>query len=655
MSHLPTGLEAQARPIITRDTAPNPARMRRETLVLDGVWSLVLGDGASRGASQPVLVPFAPQARVNGIRLPEGPDGAVSLLYRTTFEIPSDWEGAVLHFEGVDREAEVRLNGHLLGHHAGAYDPFGFFVPQAVLDLGLDGDLGPELEGPAAPRLHMVEVVVRDSSRDRHVAVGKQERKPGEGNIFYGNMSGLWKSVWIERAGEARIGEMRIEARASGWLSAEVEVAGAAAGQRLALRLRREGLPDLQAEAPVVAGAGGGLGVGLARFDLRVEGVRPWSPEAPRLYDATLSLLGEDGAALDALDTYMGFRDFEMRDGYYRLNGEPFQLRGLLNQAIYPDTLYTPTDAHTLRDYEETLSHGFNGERRHQTTPRHRDLWLADRMGYWLSIELPSARNLRNDAHRAAAVAEWTRIVRAYAWHPCVLYLAPGNENWGLLNDPHHETGASAAEREAFQYELGEATEACAPRGIPYAANDGWKLVTARRRGATQNRLDPSRLMFNLHDYAANSLLRSIYGRLPRFPKPDTWSWNARYVFHDASYSYDGRTPIILSEVGGRACLNRPAKGVFAYGRVHHDPEAWGEELGELIELMGNLPVLRGGYVLTQTRDAGNDPDDPTSRGEINGILDADGAPKLQTDRIRRANAHALEAWRRHLGTGATA
>src|SRR4028118_2107994 len=82
----PAGLEIHARPIITRDTAPNPARMRRETLVLDGIWSLAVGDGAL----PPAVVPFAPQARVNGIAVPEG---EVSLLYRTTFELPWDWEG----------------------------------------------------------------------------------------------------------------------------------------------------------------------------------------------------------------------------------------------------------------------------------------------------------------------------------------------------------------------------------------------------------------------------------------------------------------------------------------------------------------------------------------------------------------------------------
>jgi hypothetical protein len=354
------------------------------------------------------------------------------------------------------------------------------------------------------------------------------------------------------------------------------------AGQRVALRLRREGLPDLRAEAAVVAGVAGGL----ARFDLMVEGARPWSPDAPHLHDATLTLLGEDGATLDALDTYLGFRDFEMRDGYYRLNGEPFQLRGLLNQAIYPDTLYTPTDAHTLRDYEETLAHGFNGERRHQTTPRHRDLWLADRMGYWLSIEMPSARNLRNDAHRAAAVAEWTRIVRAYAWHPSVLYLAGQRELGPAQRPPPRD-----------RRQRGRA------RGVPVRTRRGHRgLRPPRHPVCGQRRLAPCHLApARRHPepprpVAADVQPPRLRGQLAaaqhlRPPAPlspaGKWSWNARYVFQDSSYTYDGRTPIVLSEVGGRACLNRPARGVFAYGRIYHDPAKWGDELGELIELMG--------------------------------------------------------------------
>jgi hypothetical protein len=180
---------------------------------------------------------------------------------------------------------------------------------------------------------------------------------------------------------------------------------------------------------------------------------------------------------------------------------------------------------------------------------------------------------------------------------------------------------------------------------MPYAANDGWRMVTARKWGQRVNRVDANRLMINIHEYAGNAFIRRCYGTIPRFPKAGTWGRNPRHVFHSASYSYDGQTPVILSEIGGRALLDRSSKGVFAYGKIHRDPEAWAVELAELITLMGELPVVRGGYVLTQTRDAGNDPDDPSSRGEINGILDGHGRPKYDGPKVREANDRARALW----------
>lgn len=611
-------------PVLTRDTAPNPARIRRETLPLDGAWGLEVNGGPV----QPVQVPFAPQAKVNGIQVPDGP---AVLRYATTFELPLDWTGAVLHLEGIDHDAEVLVNGIEVARHRGAWDPVAAFLPQDVLGRGIP-------EGGLA--LHRLEVVARDNSHARTILSGKQERLAAEGAIFYGNMTGLWKSVWIERAGEIRIGDFQIVAEASGRLCVTVEVLGEAQGHEVAITLAHEDGGGIDLRGAVVEGRVTLIG--------RVEDVLPWSPAAPNLYFGRLALLDAQGAVVDEMETYAGFRDFVMEGGYYRLNGQPFYLQGLLNQAIYPDTLYTPTDQHTLTDFEHTRDQGFTGERRHQTTPRHRDLWLADRMGYWLSIELPSGRNLLKDEHRAEAVEEWKRIVRAYAWnHPAVFFLCPGNEDWGLLEHAQHRVPSTPKDRENFQFELGDATEAVAPPGMPYAANDGWRVVTARKWGQRLNRLDTSRLMLNIHDYASNPKLRSNYGGIARFPRPGTWGRNPKHVFHSRDYGYDGMTPIVMSEIGGRALLNRTSKGVFAYGKIHRDPEAWAEELAELITLMGELPVVRGGYVLTQTRDAGNDPEDDRSRGEINGILDGHGIPKYAGPKVREANARARALWER--------
>ncbi len=611
-----------ALPVLSRDTAPNPSRIRRDTLPLDGTWTLTVNGGPV----QPVQVPFAPQAKVNGI---EVPDGEVELTYARTFELPVDWAGAVLHLEGVDHDSEVWVNDVSLTRHRGAWDPIGVFVPRDVLARGI---------ASGATALHTLRVVVRDNSYARTILSGKQERTPGEGVIFYGNMTGLWKSVWVEHAADTRLGDFQVVAEASGRVCVTIDVLGASDGHEVALSLAHEDGGGIELRGAVVQGRVTLIG--------RVDDVLPWSTGTPHLYFGTLSLLGADGSIVDSVETYVGFRDFVMRDGYYRLNGQPFYLQGLLNQAIYPDTLYTPTDGHTLTDYQHTLDQGFNGERRHQTTPRHRDLWLADRMGYWLTIELPSGRNLLRDDHRADAVDQWKRIVRAYAWnHPCVFFLCPGNEDWGLLEHAQHRVPSTPKDRENFQFELGDATQETAPPGMPYAANDGWRCVTARKWGQRLNRLDTSRLMLNIHEYASNEKIRSTYGRIPRFPRPGTWGRNPKHVFHSPDYTYDGQTPVIFSEIGGRALLNRSAKGVFAYGKIHRNPDTWAEELAELITLMGELQIARGGYVLTQTRDAGNDPDDDKSRGEINGILDGRGIAKYAGDRVRAANANARALW----------
>lgn len=612
-----------ALPILTRDMAPNPARIRRETLLLDGVWTLSVGGGRS----EPVAVPFAPQAKVNGITVPSG---KVNLRYHRTFELPADWEGGMLHIEGADHEADVLMNGVRLCRHKGAYDPIGVFVPAKVLDLGIDGN---------GVKRHSLAVVVRDYSGRRAILSGKQERRKSEGVIFYGNMSGLWKSVWIERVQASHIQDVQFVASGTGDLTATVEVASPQDGQKVLLTLAHEG------HSFCVHGVVEG---GRVVLEKRIDDVRAWSLQDPNLYLGTLKLLDQDGRLIDSIETYVGFRTFIMDwdAGYYRLNGQPFYFQGLLNQAIYPDTLYTPTDQHTLTDFEHTLQQGFNGERRHQTTPRHRDLWLADRMGYWLSLELPSARDLLKSSSRADAIAEWRRIVSAYAWnHPCVFFLVPLNEDWGMLEHKHHRVKATDADREAFQIELGLVTEEIAPPGMPYAANDGWRAVTSRKLGMPLETLGRERLMLNIHDYAENSHLKRIYGKIECWPKPDSWGENPRHVFHSHGYGYDGQTPIIMSEIGGRALIDRPAKGVFAYGKAHTDPEIWAAELAELISLIGTFGFVRGGYVLTQTRDAGNDPDDDTSTGEINGLLGARGMLKYTGQLVQDANAKAQTLW----------
>ncbi len=55
-------------------------------------------------------------------------------------------------------------------------------------------------------------------------------------------------------------------------------------------------------------------------------------------------------ATSSSMRTPRGFRTFEARDGKFFLNGQPFYMRGALDQDYYPEGIYTPPSLEFLED-----------------------------------------------------------------------------------------------------------------------------------------------------------------------------------------------------------------------------------------------------------------------------------------------------------------
>ena len=83
----------------TVSRAPNPAFAREATILLDGEWKLGTGDTAEN-LDYIVPVPFVPQSKQSGLKL-----DSETFFYEREFELPADWGGGILHFEGVDYES----------------------------------------------------------------------------------------------------------------------------------------------------------------------------------------------------------------------------------------------------------------------------------------------------------------------------------------------------------------------------------------------------------------------------------------------------------------------------------------------------------------------------------------------------------------------
>src|SRR4051812_19971079 len=113
---------------LPRPEHPRPQFMRDQWLCLNGAWEFELdpGDsGVERGVHQRALnaritVPFCPVSTLAGIG---NGDPMLAVGYRREVAIPAAWTGreAWLHFQAVDYDATVWVNGVEVARHRGGF------------------------------------------------------------------------------------------------------------------------------------------------------------------------------------------------------------------------------------------------------------------------------------------------------------------------------------------------------------------------------------------------------------------------------------------------------------------------------------------------------------------------------------------------------
>ncbi|MGQ4272385.1 glycoside hydrolase family 2 TIM barrel-domain containing protein, partial [Nocardiopsis changdeensis] len=72
----------------------------------------------------------------------------------------------------------------------------------------------------------------------------------------------------------------------------------------------------------------------------------------PYLYTAVLSLRDPAGQVTETLSHRVGLREFALRDGLMRINGQPVSLRGVNRHEVHPDRGTALTRADLVRDIE---------------------------------------------------------------------------------------------------------------------------------------------------------------------------------------------------------------------------------------------------------------------------------------------------------------
>ncbi|MEI7836495.1 MAG: sugar-binding domain-containing protein [Planctomycetota bacterium] len=400
---------------IPRNEYPRPQFVRKDWLCLNGPWQFEIdaGDtGAERGLLErelagQITVPFCPESKLSGV---ECVDFMNAVWYRRVVVIPKAWAGrkVLLHFQAVDYEATVWVNGRRVGAHRGLW-------------CGFTCDLG----GVVEPGGKATIVVRARDPKGPGKPSGKQSHTDYHNSgAIYTRTTGIWQTVWMEPVNVVHLKRPRITPDLAGGRFRLVQpITNSRPGTKLRVTLKDNKGVVCRTVADAAADFAPGVDLPIPKARRRL-----WCPEDPFLYDLDIELLDAEGKTIDRAASYAGLRSVTIDGQAVRINGRSVFQRLVLDQGYYPDGILTaPNDAALRKDIELSLAAGFNGARLHQKVFEERFLYHADRLGYLVWGEFGDWGIDRAEP-KATYITQWLEVVGRDYNHPAIVGWCPLNE-----------------------------------------------------------------------------------------------------------------------------------------------------------------------------------------------------------------------------------
>ncbi|GMG86146.1 glycoside hydrolase family 2 TIM barrel-domain containing protein [Biformimicrobium ophioploci] len=224
--------------------------------------------------------------------------------YRRSFELPEQWQGhnIFLHIGAASSAYYVWVNGEYAAYSEGSKTPSEIDVTRWL-----------------KPGRNTVAIQVFRWSSGSYL----------EDQDFW-SLSGITRDVHLSARPATHIRDFALSTDLSGdsrtgLLGLEVELAGdTQVPVTLDVRLLDGETEILRRQA---AGGAGTPRVALPASE--VPQIRPWTAETPELYTLLVSLKDQEGSELEAFRHRLGFRNIEIRNGVFRINGQPVKLKGV--------------------------------------------------------------------------------------------------------------------------------------------------------------------------------------------------------------------------------------------------------------------------------------------------------------------------------------
>lgn len=339
----------------------------------------------------------------------ENPTG----FYTRDFFVPESWSEMriLLRFEGVDSAFHVWVNGQEVGFSKGSRIPAEFDITDKV-----------------TTGANSISVRVYQWSDGSYCE---------DQDMWW--LSGIYRDVYLLAAPKTHIWD--VTARTvldSNYVNADLQVAidmqNAASGYSIDAVL-------LDGASKQVASAKADAGADKVNLYMSIDNPAKWTAETPNLYKLLVTLKDSSGAIVQVAPINVGFRQIEIIDEVFYVNGTPIKLKGVNRHEMHPDLgRAVPMDT-MLQDILLMKRHNVNAVRtsHYPDDPRWYD--LCDYYGVYVIDECdlethgfnhqPSYRGnpTENSEWEDACVDRMVRMVQRDKNHPSIIMWSLGNES----------------------------------------------------------------------------------------------------------------------------------------------------------------------------------------------------------------------------------
>jgi len=589
-----------------RTEIPNPAEYRPTCRSLNGKWDFAIDDtlairplderfiyknpGTIPHFSTSIVVPFCPQSQLSGVCLTE--EHPV-MWYRKQVEISKEEiQGrVVLIFGAVDFSCTLWVNGTYCSSHQGGYTRFKTEISHAIQ--------------PGAN-----EILLRvEDHRNTNQPRGKQSWQ-APFSCWYRETSGIWQSVWLEFL--PTYGIDRIQTKSS-VTKFQNEKTGSTH-----LEVLVHPLDPCQGTIEVTVSHQGNVLhthqstviYPVTSFHIISDLLPLWTLESPELIDIVVTMTTESGR--DIIHTYTGIRQIEILDGLLHINRKPVYQKLILDQGYWSEGTYTaPTDLAIKTDILLSQKMGFNGCRKHAKIEDPRFYYWADKLGYLVWEELPSAYTFTQES-QLNLLKLCLEMIERDSSHPSIVAWTLFNESWGI---PDVHTNPAQQE---FLRSLVSTVKTLDPTRL-IVGNDGWEHVGGDIYGLHSYAQDPFILIQDINTS------RSSYTNQNSKNKDQSLLSNNRQF--SSTLSHPKNRLFMVTEFGGIGYRhtddNRP--DAWGYSSLAQSPDELLKRLSQLVTCISEQEGIAG-FVYTQLTDV---------EQEVNGLLYSDRTPKIQLSSIR--------------------